>query len=349
MHAAVLLVPASRQRGVEQPHRGRRLPRLGTVALQDQQQLGPLDEVPGQVTVGPEQILGVVAVVLPVVLPVGGVVLPDQPLCRRRQLDTDSLRQGERPVEIPVLAGGFERRKHRLAQVHVGVLAPVGSDILPVARRDLVRVETRAGIPESLFQQLEHLAGKGVRSGYAGPGSHGGGKQYERVAVAMPSAVLYPAWPEHPREAAVALPVRGLQERDAVRRRRPVLAAGEQLGGDRVVEYEAAGAHQVLGVAVVDGAIVGELVDVATALGVDARRVIEVDDPPDVPAQRLRVAVVHGDERAQPLGLMCTLIDCDDLSRAAPNASCTASREKRCVTSERAASAWSATISMAIW
>ena len=73
-----------------------------------------------------------------------------------------------------------------------------------------------------------------------------------------------------------------------------VFVALEQLGRDRVVEDEAAGAHQVLGVAVVDGAVVGELVDVAAALAVDAGGMIEVDDAQDVIAEHLGIAVVHG-------------------------------------------------------
>ena len=42
---------------------------------------------------------------------------------------------------------------------------------------------------------------------------------------------------------------------------------------------------------------------------------------------------------ASTVGLICTLIECEDLSRAAPNASCTAASGKRCVISERAPAA----------
>ena len=114
------------------------------------------------------------------------------------------------------------------------------------------------------------------------------------MAVAVAGAVLHSAGPQLPGVAAVRLPVRGLQELDAVSGRGAVFVALEQLGRDGVVEDEAAGAHQVLGVAVVDGAVVGELVEVAAALAVNARGMIEVDDALDVIAEHLGIAVVHG-------------------------------------------------------
>lgn len=155
--AAMRRVPAAQHRGVEEVPGARHGPvrlaaRGNQRALQLQQQLGPLGQVPGLEAPGPEDVALVAAVVVPVDRPVFAVVLPDQSAGQRRLPARDRLRQRERAIEVARVLRGLEGRKHRFAGVHVGVLAAVRTHV-PVGA-GFVGIERVPRLPEMPLHQL---------------------------------------------------------------------------------------------------------------------------------------------------------------------------------------------------
>ena len=98
--ATMLVIPRPLERGIEQALGGRQPPRRGAMALQDQQQLGPLGLMAGLEAPGAEQVLGIVLVVVPVDLPARVVMLPDQPISLRSEIDGHALGQTVGPVQV---------------------------------------------------------------------------------------------------------------------------------------------------------------------------------------------------------------------------------------------------------
>ena len=104
---------------------------LGQSSFQLQQQLGPFGEVADLVAPGAEDVGVVVPVVVPVDRPVAAIVLPDEAAGQRGLALGDVLGERDGARQEGFVAGGFMRREHRLATVHVGILAAVAAD-LPV-------------------------------------------------------------------------------------------------------------------------------------------------------------------------------------------------------------------------
>src|SRR4051794_12790487 len=294
----VLEVGAPGQRRLVEMPGTRQEPVCRPVPLQDEQQLGPLGEVAGKVAVRPEQVLGVVLVVVPVDRPVGVIVLPDELACTARELGADPPGQELGPVEVVGRASGLEGGQHGLAHVHVRVLPSVGPEQGPV-RAGLVGVEPGLRLEEPPLEQVPGLGDPGRDARHAGLRGRREREQDEGVPVAVLGRVARLAAVKDPVVAAVlAVGVRLGQEADAVRARLAVLLPAEQVGRDRVIDNEAGGRDEVARLAVRDPAVVTELVEKAAALAVDAGGVVELRDLPDVPQKELGAAKVGQGTRA---------------------------------------------------
>ncbi|MDT4837597.1 hypothetical protein FQZ97_713340 [compost metagenome] len=278
---AVRRVPPALHRGVEEMACTRNDPfgarRVGAqVALELQQQLGPLGEVAGLEAPGPEDVGLVAAVVVPVDRPVLAVVLPHQPVGERGLPARDAFGQRACALEVEGLARGVVGREHRLAGVHVGVLAAVRAD-LP-GGRGLVGVQLVLRFPEMLFHQVAGVREAGACFLDAGHQRMRVRQQHEGQAVAVLRAVLHGGLMAIPVDlpciATIRLRMRGLQERQAVAHRRKVVGPAEAAPRHRVVEHEARAAHEVARAAVVHRAVVGEEMEEA-ARGIAAARRVE--------------------------------------------------------------------------
>ena len=282
--ATVDSVPAALHRGVEQMTRcfvkpGRR--GIADAPFQLQQQLGPFGQMAGLEPPRAKNIAFVMAVVIPVGRPVGVVVLPDQTIGQRCLAAGDGMSQGQRAVEIALFAGGGVRSQHRLAGVHVRVLAAVGAE-LPIGR-GFVGVERVGRLPKAAFHQLESLGDAFARARHASLGGMGMSQQHEGQAVAVVAAVL------HGGAAVVPVDLPGVA---LLRLGMHLAHKGQGMGhighrfaepapGQRLVEDEARAADEVAGAAVVDAAVVLEEVEVAAgrvacAGGVKVQRVAHV-------------------------------------------------------------------------
>ena len=177
-------VPAPRHGRVEQRHRAGQQPRGRPVALEDQEELGPLRQVTGLVSPGPEDVRAVVAVVLPVDGPVGVVVLPDEVARERRLPHRDVAGEGLGAIEEARVPRRLPGGEHGLAGVHVGVLSPIGIEDRPVGAR-LVGVQPGARLPEPVVEQRDRLVEMGARLHHAGHERMGVRQDDEREAVAV--------------------------------------------------------------------------------------------------------------------------------------------------------------------
>ena len=135
----------------------------GAMALQDQQQLGPFGLMAGLEAPGAEQVLGVVLVVVPVDLPARRRSAP-RPARRPARRGRRVTRSASRSARSRYFGSprGLVGREHRLAAVHVGVLAAVGRDVVPVGA-DLVAVQPVRLRPETLLHQLPGFVEMGAR------------------------------------------------------------------------------------------------------------------------------------------------------------------------------------------
>ena len=97
--------------------------------VEDQQQLCPLGLVSRLEAPRAEQMLRVVLVIFPVHAPLRVVVFPDEAAGLLRLTQGHVFGEQERAVEVARLARCFERGEHRLAHVHVGVLAAIGGEL----------------------------------------------------------------------------------------------------------------------------------------------------------------------------------------------------------------------------
>ena len=190
VHAFPLSVPAFVQRGIEKVPGSVEDPGCGAVALEDQQQLSPFDEVTGEVAIGFEEVFGVVSVVVPVVGPVAAVVFPDQSVRSIGEVDADTLCQQLCAVEILVFLGGFIGGQHGFAHMHIGVLTAIGCDGTPIASGDFVDIELGVFFPKAFFQHFVEFRGQGCGAVDSGFGCAGSGQEDEGVAVAVPGAIF---------------------------------------------------------------------------------------------------------------------------------------------------------------
>ena len=122
----MIIVPAARHGEVIEPFCCCKVPVGGAVHVELQQQLRPFDLVAGLEPPGFEQIVRLVDIVGPVMLPVFGVVLPDLAFCGFGKRDGELAGDIIAAVQIARLAGGLEGGDQRLDRMHVGVLAAIG-------------------------------------------------------------------------------------------------------------------------------------------------------------------------------------------------------------------------------
>ena len=298
VHAAALGVPGPRHRVVEQVARHRCEPIGGDVAVEDQQQLGPFGLVAGLEAPWAEQILRIVEVVVPVDVPVGVVVFPDQAAGLGCLPAGHVARQQQRAIQPARVAARLVSRQHRLAHVHVGVLAAVIADV-PVGV-GLVLVQAVFGLPEARLQQDPDFLHPVAR--IADP-SHQRVRirqQHEGQSVAMVGAVFRHAVTNGPGVAAgFGVEVHLAQITQAMQHRLAIFLVAEFARRHRVVEDEARTAHEVPMTGVVDAAVVLEVME-ETAGRIDAARVVERHRLRDVRAQEFRRAEVrlfHGRPR----------------------------------------------------
>ena len=289
-HAAVFVIPGLRERVIEKLLRLGQVPRLGRVAFQDQQQLGPFGLVAGLETPRLEDVAAVVEVVIPVHRPVGAVMLPHQSAGQRGLAIDHVLGQQFRPCQVARLAGGRIGGQPRLAGVHVGVLPAVVAEV-PVRIR-LVGVEAVVGVPEPLFHQLPGFVEPVLGLGDAGMERLGVGQRHERQAIAMLAGVGDHAIAQLPRIAAgLRVAMRLPKVIQAVLQRLLVRRVAERLPRHGVVVDEARAAYEMPPAAIVDAAVVAEVVK-KTARRIDAPRVIETHDASGMPKQKFARAKI---------------------------------------------------------
>ena len=246
----------------------------------------------------------IVLVVVPVHVPMGIVVLPYQPARLGRLSAGDVIGEGEGALEVAALATGLPGGEHRLAQVHVGVLAAVGAEV-PVGV-GLVAVEPGLGFPETPFQELPGFLhpGGGVEAGLARAGV---GEQHEGDAVGMVGAVLGAAVADRPGiTAGGRVAVHLAQIGESVAGHVQVRGRSEFARGHRIVVDEARAAHQVAMAGVVDASVVLEVLE-KTAGRVEHVRLVEGEDAGDVLAQEGGTAKIgKGGKRVHGLGVLAS-------------------------------------------
>ena len=324
----MLRVPAAAHRHLEEMPRGRHDPvgplAGGQPAFQLQQQLGPFGQVTGLEAPGAEDVAAVVAVVVPVGRPVALPVLPDQRTVGRLrrglrgQALRDRGRQRQRALQVLGVLRGVPRGQAGLAGVHVGVLAAVGRERLPVGR-GLVGVQAVRGLPEARLHQREAGLQTGTGLLDAGHQRVRMRQQHEGLAVGVVRAVDHPRAGarcaagravrivlDHPGVAALGLGMRLVQEAQAVAHRlQPLRPALQVAPGHRVVEDEAGAADEVAGAPVVDRAVVAEEMEEASGR-VDAAPVVEGHRVADVRAQDIgRAEVGQGGGGHGPMMTQC--------------------------------------------
>ena len=274
--AAVLVVPGVRERRVEQLDGARHEPGQRPMPLEDQQQLGPFRLVPRLEAPRPKDVRAVFLVVMPIDGPVGMKVLPDEPVRQLRLTLGDVRRDALGAIEVDEMPRRLVGREKCLGRMHVRVLAAVGRDV-PVGRR-FIGVKARRRVPKPALHQFECFGDLQPGLFDAGHGGMGLREQHEREAVAVPGAVDGPLFPVAPLDFPVVpamdwIPVRVAQECKPMARVLEIERIAEMPVRHRVVEDEAATADEVTRTAVVDRAVVLEIVKEAARRVVDRRRI----------------------------------------------------------------------------
>lgn len=157
--------------------------------------------MPGEVTIRSEEVFWIVLVVLPAVRLIGVIVLPDQVVSLRSRPSGKQMSA----IAILLLTRCLERRQHRFAHVHIGILPTVALDRRLVTRRDFIDIKIGAPFPESFLQKI---IGFGCQRGHpfnARFRRHGTCQQDECMAVAMAGSILNSVGAKYPSIAAIVL------------------------------------------------------------------------------------------------------------------------------------------------
>ena len=120
------LIPALFHRPIEQPAGAFNMPALRSVSMQLQDQFCPFNLMPGLIAPRLEQIIRLVDVVVPIMLPVICVMFPDLAVGRGCHCDGKFTGNYGRAIKITCLPRAFIGGKQCLNRMHVGVLPPVG-------------------------------------------------------------------------------------------------------------------------------------------------------------------------------------------------------------------------------
>lgn len=230
-----------------------------------------------------EQVLGIVAVVIPVDIPMQIVMLPHQPIGLGSLALGHVLRQHQCTIEITLLAAGLVRSNHRLAHMHVGVLTAVAGEV--ELRVGFVAIQAEACFPEVFFQQLPGFVHPLTRLIDAGFQAARIRQQHKGNAVAVIHVVFDHAIAQRPRVTPglrVAMHVAQIVQ--PVTYRLQVRSIAELAVGHRVVEDEARTADQVPMPGIVDRTVIAEILEKPTGR-IDRARMIERHGVGDVLAQ----------------------------------------------------------------
>ena len=154
------------------------------MALEDQQQLGPLGEVPRLVAPRPKDVAAVVAVVAPVDRPVGAVVLPNHQAIGLGGLAlNDVVGQQRGAVEKALVSRGLEGGQAGLGRVHVGVLTAVVGKVR--MRVGLVCIQAELRLPEMALHQRKGFVQRVTRLADASEQRMRTGEQHEGQPIAV--------------------------------------------------------------------------------------------------------------------------------------------------------------------
>ena len=138
---------------------------------------------------GFEQIIRLVDIIAPVVLPVGGVMLPDLAITTGRQIDGKAPCHQVGAVKIAGLAGGFKGGDKRFDRMHVGVLPAIGGQGRK-AGVTFVGIGLVIRFVELRLHEIPDVGNQPVGTGDAGLMRPGGGQHDKGMAIGHGAAIF---------------------------------------------------------------------------------------------------------------------------------------------------------------